>query len=227
MDVNPSRGESRRSFLRRAAVAAIALPVLPLGVLELAGCGSAGGEGRVESARAEAEKDCEWCGAPDAPSNVSWQSEMVPEGEPGEQLVMSGTIYEPDGKTPAKGILLYVYNTDAKGLYRSREGEHQHGRLRGWMRTDASGRYEFHTIKPASYPGLASPPAHIHTTLSGPGYPEYWIDSYQFDDDPRLTDRHRRSLSGRGGFNSIVKLSRDASGLWRGARDIRLERVAG
>ena len=37
----------------------------------------------------------------------------------------------------------------------------------------------------------------------------------------RLTGR-----TGRGGFNSIVKLSRDASGLWRGTRDIKLEHVA-
>src|SRR6187200_2016893 len=37
--------------------------------------------------------------------------------EEGPKIEISGTIYKPDGKTPAPGVILYVYHTDQKGLY--------------------------------------------------------------------------------------------------------------
>src|SRR5262249_25559084 len=39
--------------------------------------------------------------------------------EPGERLVVTGTVFAPDGVTPAPGVFLYVYNTDATGHYNS------------------------------------------------------------------------------------------------------------
>ena len=58
------------------------------------------------------------------------------------------------------------------------------------MRTNAQGRYEFRTIKPGSYPNSRNP-AHIHAYVSGPGYPEYWIDEYLFADDPFIKDEDK------------------------------------
>jgi protocatechuate 3,4-dioxygenase beta subunit len=134
---------------------------------------------------------------------------------------MSGTIYQPDGITPAEGIVLYVYQTDSTGYYNERDEPHQ-ARLRGWMRTGRDGRYEFRTIKPAPYPSRSTP-AHIHAHLYGPGYAEYWIDSYYFEGDPLITTSERAKLSGRGGFPSIIALKRDAEGVLRSARSIKLE----
>ena len=67
-------------------------------------------------------------------------------------------------------MILYVYQTDAKGLYSPAAGQTQgrrHGHLRGWMKTDRMGRYEFRTVRPASYPGR-DVPAHIHPVVKEP-----------------------------------------------------------
>ena len=97
--------------------------------------------------------DCEWCGAMDAPENLSWKTRIAPENEPGEPLILQGTIYEPDGTTPAKGIVVYAYNTNAQGIYPKRGDESgnckRHGYLRGWAITNEKGNYQFTTIKSA------------------------------------------------------------------------------
>ena len=74
------------------------------------------------------------------PEDVSWTASFVTEDEPGEPMVVIGTGYASDGKTPASGIVVYAYHTDAKGFY-SKGGSGKH-RIRGWMRTDRDGRYE-------------------------------------------------------------------------------------
>jgi protocatechuate 3,4-dioxygenase beta subunit len=206
--------EDRRAFLYNCAMAAAALP---LGVA----CSS-----RTAPAVVQAT---EWGGAAEAPADPPWSIRMAPEGEPGEEMTVSGTVYGPDGRTPAAGVLVYAYHTDATGYYTPAPGATgnglRHGRLRGWMRTNAEGRYEFRSIRPAPYPNRVDP-AHVHMTVSGPGYPEYWIDSIWFEGDPRITPEiSARQLSGRGGFRPIVRLERGPDGALRGTRDIGLERV--
>jgi len=93
------------------------------------------------------------------------------------------------------------------------------------MRTNAQGRYEFQTIKPAPYP-KGREPAHIHAYVSGPGYPEYWIDSYLFADDPFITNEERAKDAALGNFAAILKLERQPDGVLRGRRDIRIERCS-
>jgi protocatechuate 3,4-dioxygenase beta subunit len=208
MHAQTTNNLNRRIFIKRALLLA-ALPALPLSLA----CGGA------KETRAAAQ---DWAGAADAPGQLSWRTNITAANEPGEPLVMSGTIYETDGRTPARGVLLYVYHTDATGYYN--QPNRLPARLRGWMRTGADGRYEFRTIKPGGYPGR-SDPAHIHATLTRADYPEYWIDSYWFAGDPRITKDKLAQLSGRGGFEPIVKLTRDAQGAWRGVRDLKLQKV--
>jgi protocatechuate 3,4-dioxygenase beta subunit len=147
----------------------------------------------------------------------------VPDKEPGEPLIISGTIYSPDGKQPLEGITLYVYQTDATGVYTTTGGENRGTRIRGVMKTNAQGRYEFRTIKPGSYPNSRNP-AHIHAYVSGPGYPEYWIDEYHFTDDPYLSDADKQTAKAQGSFSPILSPTRGADGILRATRDIRIER---
>jgi hypothetical protein len=36
-----------------------------------------------------------------APQTLSWQARIAPRDEPGQPLVISGTVYAPDGATPS------------------------------------------------------------------------------------------------------------------------------
>ncbi len=148
---------------------------------------------------------------------------MVSPSEPGEPLIISGTIYGADGHTPLEGARLYVYHTDAKGYYSLQENDSRHPRLRGWMKTGADGRYEFRTIKPAPYPGRQIP-AHIHPTADAPGYPARWLDEYWFEGDPFLKKEDIAKNAGKGSFSAILKLQRNAAGVLHGVRDIQLTR---
>ena len=221
MRTQTAEGIARRDFVKRALLLA-ALPAVPAGLLAL---GRKPHAPEAAHAASAARQQNEWSGATDAPANLSWRTTMTTPREPGEPLVMSGTIYEADGVTPARGVLLYVYHTDATGYYVKQGQPRLPPRLRGWMRTGADGRYEFRTIKPAPYPGR-SEPAHIHPTLTrAPDYPEYWFDTYWFAGDPFITQQKLATLSGRGGYDPVVNLVRGKDGVWYGQRNIRLERV--
>ncbi|HYK01892.1 MAG TPA: intradiol ring-cleavage dioxygenase [Thermoanaerobaculia bacterium] len=161
---------------------------------------------------------CEWCGTSEAPAKLASTVSLAPASEPGERMVITGTIFRRDGKTPAKNALLYVYHTNAQGVYPKRGNEtgnaQRHGYLRGWLRTDAQGRYRIESIRPGSYPGRRDP-SHIHPTVKIDGHDEFWIDEFLFDDDPKLTPEARKGQDG------IVKLVKRA-GVWVGTRNIVL-----
>jgi len=205
---------NRRDFLQFASKAAIVLPLAGLGA-QLSGCGrDASLSAQPPAARSN--------------TNVPWNISIVSATEPGEPLIVSGVIYAPDGHTPLEGMSLWVYHTDATGNYsRLSEsgGDNRNTRLHGLMQTNHEGRYEFRTIKPAPYPGHTNP-AHIHAYVSGPGYPEYWIDEYLFEGDPFITEEMRQKLPGKGSLSSILKLTRGSDGVLRGVRDIIVERCS-
>lgn len=216
--------ENRREFLRRVSLATVAFPLLLNCKNETLAQKS--NENVLNSMRKNAAtaKDCgNWCGsAHEAPDDVSWKAVLADEKDEGEPLIISGTVYEKDAKTPASNILIYAYHTNAKGFYGRGNGEHPHGKHHGWMLTDSQGRYEFRTIKPAPYP-LRDTPAHIHFTLTGVDFKEYWIDDIWFEGDDLITPEiKRKQLTGRGGFNSIVKLGKGADEIWQARRDIQL-----
>ena len=200
----------RRAFLRRASSTALTLPLIGLGIVELTGCASATSVTALTT---------------DKSSPGSWRATICSEKEPGAPLIVSGTIYAPDGRTPMEGINLFVYQTDATGVYTTSGGDNRRTRLHGSMRSNAEGKYEFRTIKPGSYPGSTNP-AHIHAYVSGPGYPEYWIDEYHFDDDRFISDEQKRKAAVQGSFSPILKLTRDSDGILRGVRDIKIERCS-
>ncbi len=151
------------------------------------------------------------------------QATIAPASEPGERLIISGTVYEADGVTAASEITLFAYHTDAQGHYNSPD-DALNPRLYGWARTGADGRYEFQTIKPAPYPEVTTP-AHIHVHVFGPGRPEWFIPEYLFEGDPLIPPRDRDLPSRLGNFSPIVRLTKTTDGIWRGQRDIRLEKA--
>jgi protocatechuate 3,4-dioxygenase, beta subunit len=144
--------------------------------------------------------------------------------EEGPKLKVTGTVYMPDGKTPAGDVILYVYHTDQNGVYATRGDEkgwaRRHGYIRGWIKTGSDGKYTFYTLRPGTYPSR-SEPAHIHPIILEPDGKYYWLGSYYFADDPLLTGRQRNENSPRGGRGAILNLHKEGD-VWVGTRDFVL-----
>lgn len=151
----------------------------------------------------------------DAPSRIV----LTPPGESGTPLEVEGRVFRPDGTTPAAGVFVYVYQTDAAGHYQRRPGEPP--RLRGWMKTDGAGRYGYRTVRPGPYPGRTIA-AHVHTQLWGSGAPAQYNEDLVFADDPFLAEAERRRSAAAGRF-AFVCAPRVAAGVGRCTHDLRLK----
>ena len=142
----------------------------------------------------------------DEKTPVSWQTRVAPDTAQGQPLQISGTVYESDGKMPAPNVLMYFYHTNARGYYAKFGTEPRsshawwHGYSRGWLRTDAKGRYRINTIRPAPYPRQAIP-AHIHFYVRAPSQRTcYYLSDFVFQDDPLVTDSYWYKVEQSEGF---------------------------
>jgi protocatechuate 3,4-dioxygenase beta subunit len=151
----------------------------------------------------------------DAPARIS----LTKAGEPGQPMVVEGRVFQPDGKTPAPGVVLYVYQTDLSGHYNTQPGRPP--RLRGWMKTDAQGRYEYRSIRPAPYPGR-SIAAHVHTQLWGGGWPAQWNEDLLLADDAFLKETERLRSAAAGTF-AFVCTPRLVAGVAHCTHNLRLK----
>ena len=211
--------ESRRDFLTRASVGLMAAPFL----ISCSGSTLAqksNGDVLDRIKRNAAPAGAEGMGAIDAPAEISWRAALANDKTEGEPMVISGTVYKPDGKTPAPETLIYLYHTDMYGIY-GRAGEPKHGKFRAWLLTDRKARYEFSSIKPASYPN-STIAAHVHMTLTTADAREDWIDSILFRGDRFISTREREDAGKRGGFQPIVELAKGDDGVLRANRNIQL-----
>lgn len=90
----------------------------------------------------------------------------------GAPLILSGTVYAADCRTPLAGALIEAWQTDARGVYGPDQGsgEPRCCFLQGLVKTDSDGRYSIRTIRPGHYRGLGPPPpAHIHLNVHHEG----------------------------------------------------------
>jgi catechol 1,2-dioxygenase len=118
-----------------------------------------------------------------------WRSRLCPIDERGEPLSISGTITASTDCRPIANATLDVWQTNARGLYSNllgRDNPSDPGafNLRGRIRSDDGGRYQFESILPGRYP-LCWPltrPRHIHVIVSHPQY-ERLITQIYFEGD--------------------------------------------
>jgi protocatechuate 3,4-dioxygenase beta subunit len=213
--------ENRRNFIRRISLGALALPFL-------ANCQwdtlaqKTDNAGILDLIKKNADVGQNWTGAIGVPADVTWKTVLAAEADKGERMIISGTVYQADGTTPAPNTLIYLYHTDIYGHYGNRDkGEPRHGRYRGWMLTDPAGRYEFSSIKPASYPD-STISAHVHMTVTTRNMREDSVDSILSEGDRFLTARERSDAGKKGGFNPILKMEKGGDGIMRGVRNIQL-----
>lgn len=139
------------------------------------------------------------------------------------KVKITGTVFQKDGKTPAKNVILYIYHTDRNGIYQPSENpigwEETHGQYRGWLKTGKNGKFTFYTYKPAPYPKTQEP-EHIHIYVKEPNTIPYYIDSYFFESDTKLTAEKKQSQKNRGG-SGIIKLKKK-DGIWTANRNLIL-----
>lgn len=138
---------------------------------------------------------------------------------------LSGQVFALDGITPVQGVVIYAHHTNIDGLYANGTAESEwsrrNGRLRGWVKTDAEGRYAFDTIKPAPYPDFTGP-AHVHLYVKEAGRQTYYVDDVVFEGEFKVDASYRATQEFRGG-SGIVRLGKYSDGVLTAVRDIRLE----
>jgi protocatechuate 3,4-dioxygenase beta subunit len=123
-------------------------------------------------------------------SSAAWHEEK------GQKLLLTGTVFQPGGKTPAPNIIIYYWHTNDEGYYAADSKTDPktsiHGRLRGWVQSDQNGKYSIYTIRPAPYPN-ENLPAHIHLSIKEPDIEnEYYTDDIVFDDDKLLIPYYKK-----------------------------------
>jgi protocatechuate 3,4-dioxygenase beta subunit len=136
------------------------------------------------------------------------------------KVKITGIIYQNDGVTPAKNVLLFIEQADENGDFvLKRHNKKRYVHHRGWVKTDADGRYTFYTFVPGKYI-YGNELTQIHPIIKEPKKPEYKIESFLFDNDPLLTDDCRTKVE-QTNPNRILKLDKK-EGLFVAERDIIL-----
>lgn len=130
--------------------------------------------------------------------------------EKGQKLMATGTVFQLDGKTPAKDVIIYYWQTDNNGYYSPKMGMDErakrHGHIRGWVKTDEKGEYTIKTIRPAPYPNDVLP-AHIHLSIKEPDVAnEYYTDEINFDDDKFLLPHFKKYPQENRGGSGVVSI---------------------
>lgn len=164
------------------------------------------------------------------PKTISPTDTSLGWNQQGQKILLTGTVYQIDGKTPAPEVLLYYYHTNTEGRYVHKPEEKRsmqpnalgqtHGYIRGWVKTDSAGKYAIYTTRPGSYP-TRDEPEHVHVTVKEPNdLNEYYIDDFVFDDDTLLSSVKRNKLENRGG-SGVLRLVQTGE-LFVGERNIIL-----
>lgn len=105
-----------------------------------------------------------------------YRAKVTPPLEPGQLLVVRGRVWDFGSKKPLAGVVLDVWQANAKGRYDNDDPKSPpalgvfHNRAR--VVTDESGYYEFETIHPGPYQigPQAWRPSHIHFMLRLAGF---------------------------------------------------------
>ena len=118
------------------------------------------------------------------------QTDLVQNGALGEQILISGVVYDGDG-APVTDAMIEIWQPDAQGFFNHPNDPNQANadpNFRGFGRSETrTGKFEFKTIKPGSVDGSAP---YINVTVFARGMLVhaitriYFSDAAANDDDP-------------------------------------------
>jgi catechol 1,2-dioxygenase len=133
-----------------------------------------------------------------APEMASGES-IVRSPTPGEPVLVRGEVVDGAGR-PVEGAEVDVWHASTEGFYENQDPAQADMNLRGRFVTDARGRFELRTVKPAGYPVPVNGPvgdllrmqgrhnlrpAHIHFLIAKAGFRTQFAQVYS-SDDPNL-----------------------------------------
>jgi len=134
------------------------------------------------------------------PGNISAISKVVSEEEPGIPFVVKGQLFKPNGRVPANNVLVHMYHRDHAGFdFGPNDSSLTTWRLQGWVRTDADGKFEFHTIRPAP-DHIGREGGHIHFTIVSSDFGKQWAPKIHLLDDGGFTANEKRASETAGQF---------------------------
>ncbi|MHA7843022.1 MAG: hypothetical protein ACX93I_06855 [Winogradskyella sp.] len=137
------------------------------------------------------------------------------------KLKLTGIIYQSDGITPAKDVILFIEQPDEDGNFDLRRaGDQRYVFHRSWVKTDADGRYTFYTFIPGNdrrYNQMQQ----IFPIIKETSKEEVQLESLLFEDDPMLTKRCRKQLAKKGNTSRILSTKKE-DGILVAKKDIVL-----
>ena len=142
-----------------------------------------------------------------------------------EKLKITGTIYQSDGKTPAKDVILYICQPDDKGNFQLERDANRKRYVyhRAWIKTDADGKYTFYTFMPGKLLRTKEL-KQIIRIIKEPGKPEQELAPFFFNDDPLIPEL---TLACRAEAVKSMLCLEEKDGMLVGTRDIRLPKTNG
>ena len=125
-----------------------------------------------------------------------------------EKLVISGTIYQSDGITPAEGVILYICQADDYGDYNSKKIDGKRIlKHQACIKTDANGNYTFYTFVPGTY-WPTRDLQEIHGVIKAPhSNNAYAVPHFIFDKDPFLKKSCKKKIE-KNALNNILTLKK-------------------
>lgn len=150
-------------------------------------------------------------------------SDTIPDYETKtNKLKITGTIYESDGVTPAKDVILYVEQPDENGDFDLREAnDKRYVHHRGWVKTDANGRYTLFTFVPGGDRRF-NQLQQVYPIIKEASKEAYVLETFLFDEDPLLTKTCRKRMAKKGDPTRILKLKTE-DGIFVAERNITLK----
>ena len=137
------------------------------------------------------------------------------------KLKLTGVIYQSDGVTPAKDVILFIEQPDEDGDFDLRHADDKRYVFhRSWVKTDADGRYTFYTFVPGNdrrYNQMQQ----IFPVIKETSKEEVKLESLLFDEDPMLTKRCRKRLEKKGNTARILTTKKE-DGILVAEKDIIL-----
>jgi catechol 1,2-dioxygenase len=137
---------------------------------------------------------------PTAPERQPGQSILVRSLGDERECIVHGRVRSLNGD-PVPNAKIEVWQTDSNGMYDIQDGDQPEDNLRGWYRADPEGSFVIRTIRPTSYPIPTDGPvgvllratdrhpwrpAHLHATVSAPGYKT--LTTHLFDAEDKYLD---------------------------------------